>query len=268
MSIEQPVGMALDNHQPPTVDGAFMVHRRAASGSGDASRCAPTINRLPPTPAAGVSRLLACALLALAGALAAADPVAAARAIADGAARSWYTHRLEVDEAARSYGLDCSGFVSLALERSAPAALAAVPRVAGRTRRLAADFHAAFAAAPADAEAGWRRVLRVDAARAGDLVAWSHPDHAPGEDTGHVVFLDQDPLAEDGGRFRVRVLDCTSTPHADDRRVKGEGGVGRGTMRLVAGEDGGPAALVWGDPRRPARPWPIAIARWRPPAAP
>lgn len=208
--------------------------------------------------------MIRAALVLLAAALAAAEPVEAARTIADGAARSWYTHRLEVDEAARSYGLDCSGFVSLALERADPAALAAVPRLVGRTRRLAADFHAAFAAAPCAPAAGaWRRVERVAEARAGDLAAWSHPGHAPGEDTGHVAFLDQDPVDEGDGRWRVRVLDCTSIPHADDARTRGEGGLGRGTLRLVSGADGAPAALVWGDPRRPAKPWPIAIARWQ-----
>lgn len=206
----------------------------------------------------------ASCLLLLLAALPAVDPpvLSEARRIADHVQRTWYTHRLEVDESAGVYGLDCSGYVARVLSATAPAALAAIPLEVGTRRALAADFHAAFAAAPSGTGTGWRRIARLADARAGDIAAWSRPDRKPGETTGHVVILDADPVAEAAGRWRLRVLDATSAPHGDDRRDRGTGGVGRGTLWLDAGPDGAPAGLHWSRPDREAVAVPIAIARW------
>lgn len=192
-----------------------------------------------------------------------------AAALAADAKQSWYTHRLEIDPAAHRYGLDCSGFVSLVLERTAPAALAAVPQVAGKTRRLAADFYAAFAAAPATPAPGaWQRIVRLADLQPGDIIAWAHPDHAAGEDTGHLVFVAAAPLPEPHACWRIRVLDCTSTPHGNDTRPAGTNGIGQGTMWFTASADGSPSSLHWSSLERPAKIWPIAIGRWIAGAAP
>ena len=210
--------------------------------------------------------LLAAALLGAVCHAADASPLfAAASALADDAKQSWYTHRLEIDPANHRYGLDCSGFVSLVLERQAPDALTAIPKIAGKTRRLAADFHDAFAAAATTAQPGaWQRIVRLADLQPGDLIAWDHPDHAAGEDTGHIVFVAAAPLAEPHACWRIRVLDCTSTPHGNDHRTAGTGGIGQGTMWFTAGADGAPASLHWASLEHPAKIWPIALARWVP----
>jgi hypothetical protein len=237
-------------------------------------------------PYLGISplRQLAGLLLSACTYAAAAEPtplsapaplLATAQAIAADARTSWYTHRLEIDPANHRYGLDCSGFVSLVLERHAPAALAAVPQVVGKTRRLAADFYTAFAAAPLTALPGqWQRITRLADAQPGDLIAWAHPDHAAGEDTGHLVFVAAAPVPEPHACWRIRVLDCTSTPHGNDTRPPGTDGIGQGTMWFTASADGSPTSLHWSKLESPAKIWPMVIARWiagdgaTPPTAP
>jgi hypothetical protein len=162
---------------------------------------------------------------------------------------SKYSHATVVDEPRGRYEFDCSGFVTWLLRRTAPGAYAGV--VARSPRPLARDYYWAFARAPLGERTprGVRRISSVDAAQAGDLVAWLKPAGLQSLNTGHVAFLLERPrpVAEVPGGFLVRVADASSYQHdADDRFESGRTGFGSGTILLVADpETGAPHAYGW-----------------------
>ena len=171
-----------------------------------------------------------------------------------------YSHRTDVDDKAGRYLVDCSGFVSVVLKQVAPAHLKAVPHKKTRSRPLAYEFYEAFV--NATWTNGWTRVVRLEDARPGDCIAWRKAHWEPGENTGHIIIVDEIPVREADGRWRVVVLDSTGTPHAEDSRKEGASGIGRGTMWFVTDEIGKPIGLNWRDPtRKPRTPVPIAVGR-------
>jgi hypothetical protein len=188
---------------------------------------------------------------------------AEARRILEEMKDSRYSHTTRVDKDEESYEVDCSGFVTVVLKAAAPRALAAVPRAAGHKRPRALEFHEAFAAAPADEKGakGWRRVERLADARPGDLLAWRREEIQPGEDTGHIVVVDEATVREDDGQFRVVVIDSTGKPHGNDTRKEGATGVGRGTIWLAVDEAGRPAGFRWRARDGALNRRPIAIGR-------
>jgi len=188
--------------------------------------------------------------------------LAEARRILANAKASQYSHKTKVDEENGSYALDCSGLAVLILKRVAPEQLASVPKN-GKSRPRAVEFHTAFAAAPTDEQGakGWRRIEKLRDARAGDFIAWRKEEIQPGDNTGHVVLVNQAPVEDEGGRWRVEVIDSTGHGHADDTRGDGESGVGRGTMWFDVDADGRPVACRWKSRNGSAHKAPIAIGR-------
>ena len=161
---------------------------------------------------------------------------------------TWYSHKTVVDEGTGRYGVDCSGFATLILKHAAPRQLAAVPHKDTRRRPLAYEFYEAFADAPPTAKesaTGWLRVERLRDARPGDFIAWRKIHLEPGESTGHIVMVDEAPVREPDGRYRVVVMDSTSAPHANDTRKDGANGIGRGTMWFAVDDAGRPTGINW-----------------------
>lgn len=194
------------------------------------------------------------------------NPVAIeARRILANARATAYSHRTVVDEKAGLYRTDCSGLAGYIVKRISPAHLRAIPHTPTSSRPRAFEFYEAFRAAPTNAVAvsnGWQRVTRLADARPGDLIAWRKVNIVPGESTGHVVILDEPPVREADGKWRLVIIDSTSAPHAQDSRPNGSNGVGRGTMWFVTDEAGRPTGLLWKSPEGKARaPVPIAIGR-------
>ena len=117
----------------------------------------------------------------------------------------------------------------------------------------------------------WQQIAIAIDARPGDIVAWKNPAHKTGEhtNTGHVMVIDEPPIEEpsagllpDGEKaFRVRVIDSTSSPHADDSRAANQSGVGRGTIWLIVDAAGKPIGYRWKNPRGTLHEVPIAIGR-------
>lgn len=160
---------------------------------------------------------------------------------------SEYTHGFRVNERAGEYAFDCSGMVHWVLRRAAPRAAAASARgLPGRP--LARDYQRRIARIPPGASVGgWRRIQRVDEARAGDVVAWVKPEIVKSQNTGHVAFLLRapEPVPDLPGAFLVRVADSSGYHHDDDTR-EGRTGFGFGTILLVADpETGEPRAYGW-----------------------
>jgi len=120
--------------------------------------------------------------------------------------------------------------------------------VGAETRPLAADFQRRIGSVGASKErGGWRRVVRVQDAAPGDVIAWVKPKIIESKNTGHVAFVVLPPTPVNGysDAFLVRVVDATSLLHADDTRRDGSG-FGVGTILLVVDpETGSPRAYGW-----------------------
>jgi hypothetical protein len=179
---------------------------------------------------------------------------------------SEYSHKTHIDESAGSYAVDCSGLVCAVLKKAAPAQLAAVPKAKGQARQRAAEFYDAFALAPTKAPTTastrpWRRIARLANAAPGDLIAWRRPIIEAGQDTGHIVIVDQAPIAEGNGIFRVTVIDSVTAPHSDDTRKPPATGLGRGTMYFKVDRQGRPIAYSWKSRTGPFHEISIAIGR-------
>jgi hypothetical protein len=82
-----------------------------------------------------------------------------------------------------------------------------------------------------------------------------------GENTGHIVIVDQTPVREEDGQIRVTLIDSTVTGHADDSRKAGTSGVGRGTMWFTVNEQGRPISYRWKSRTGKAHETPISIGR-------
>jgi hypothetical protein len=158
-----------------------------------------------------------------------------------------YAHKTDVDEAAGSYKLDCSGLVCLALKKVNPDALKAVPKSGTEKRPFAHDFYECFNAAPATdktaADAKWAKIGKLAEARRGDVIAWKNENYQPGENTGHVMIVMETPEADGEGILKVVVIDSSAHGHGGDTRKKGESGVGRGTLWFTVNSDGEPVGV-------------------------
>lgn len=152
-----------------------------------------------------------------------------------------YSHTTKVNEEEGSYDVDCSGLVNLILKNISKEHYEAVQKSGGRPRPRALEYYATFLAAPK----GWENVARVSDAQPGDLLVWRRAEITPGEDTGHIVILDETPKREDDGQYKVTVIDSTKSAHADDTRKKDDTGIGRGTLWVAVDADGKPTGYRW-----------------------
>ncbi len=193
-----------------------------------------------------------------------------------------YRHRTQIDEKKGVYRCDCSGFVGYVLNRTI-ANDGKGPFHDGRKRPLAMDYEKFFAAAPAAGELNartgqspvvsrtaqkgtvpggsrWQRVVCLLDARPGDVIAWRHDKPNPGN-TGHVVIVDQTPVAERDGLVRVIVIDSTTLPSSDITGDKGKSGIGRRTMWFTIDKEGRPHGYVRGARTAKAKVETISIGR-------
>jgi len=143
-----------------------------------------------------------------------------------------YQHKTEIDEADGRVRCDCSGLIGYVLRHDFPEAYLALKAESApwRSRPLAATYHDTFQQAKPANEQAWIPVLKIMDARPGDVLAWRKTTLKRGSTTGHVLMIAGLPVREPDGRVRMRVLDSTSAPHANDTRAKGESGIGAGDM--------------------------------------
>jgi hypothetical protein len=177
--------------------------------------------------------------------------VAALGEIERGLRSSRYSHTTRVDPGSGLYEFDCSGMAAWVLRRAAPRAHAAVAWRSQTSRPLARDYYGQIAATRAGAAArwGWSRVARVDAAQAGDVIAWLRPKQIRSTNTGHVAFLVAPPRRVPGqpDAYLLRIADASRYRHQDDTRAEsGRDGFGIGTILVIADPDSGaPIAYGW-----------------------
>jgi hypothetical protein len=179
-----------------------------------------------------------------------------------------YRHKTSIDESQGAYYCDCSGFVGYVLDRTVSQDGRKGPLANGKRRPLAMDYEKFFAAAPSKSagDSRWQQIVRLEDARPGDVIAWSHEKPKPGN-TGHVVIVDQAPVADEDGLVRVVVIDSTTLPSADITGDKGKTGIGRRTMWFKVDSEGRAVAYIRG--KRTAKPKtePISIGRALPTSA-
>jgi len=113
---------------------------------------------------------------------------------------------------------------------------------------------------------GFKRILHITALQPGDFLAIKYTDHHLSsngvEDTGHVMIVDEAPVAIENKRpivpgtqqYTVTIIDSSASGHGPtDSRASAEGklmgGIGRGVMRLYANDDNRIVGYTWSDER-------------------
>jgi hypothetical protein len=162
---------------------------------------------------------------------------------------SRYNHATIVDEKAGRYEFDCSGMVAWVLRRAAPTAHHAITwRTKGRP--LARDYYHHIARAQTErVRYGWQRIVRVDQAQPGDVIAWLRPKEIRSANTGHVAFVMAPPRPARGRphAFALRIADASRYRHdGDTREGTDRTGFGIGTILVQADpQSGAPVAYGW-----------------------
>jgi hypothetical protein len=146
---------------------------------------------------------------------------------------------------------DCSGFVDLLLRHSYPWATQEwLEATMGKKRPLAGDYYDAIMG-----HKGFTIVERLDDIQPGDFLVMKYP--VDSDNTGHMMLVasapkgrkSSEPLVSGTTQWEVSVIDETSSYHGtgDTRYSPDEkkGGVGRGTFRLYADQDGKLAGYAW-----------------------
>jgi hypothetical protein len=170
-----------------------------------------------------------------------------------------YSHKTLIDRTRGICEVDCSGFVVALLRQTSRGHLRQIATT--QKRPLAEDFYLAFAPASGETPRDWAPIKRLPDVKPGDLIAWIKRDHEPGDNTGHVVMVEEKPTAESPNEFRVRVLDSTAHGHGSDSRPEGKSGIGRGTIWLDVDAAGRPIGFRWKSRNGRLHEVPIAIGR-------
>ncbi|HXX39359.1 MAG TPA: hypothetical protein VEP50_14635 [bacterium] len=144
----------------------------------------------------------------------------------------------------------CSSFVTHVFERAYGFNRIVIRQWFGKSDPRAIDYVRTI-----DAGRGFEPVLRVTAIQAGDVIAIAYPPG--GESTGHVMLADgvaaprvtTAPLEPGLRQYEIAVIDSSRSGHgfSDTRMLVGsrKTGVGRGTLRLYAAQDGMISGYSW-----------------------
>ncbi len=170
-----------------------------------------------------------------------------------------YSHKTLIDREHSICQVDCSGFIVALLKQTSPGHLR---QIATRHKRpLAEDFYETFASDEGEVPRGWKQIERMRDVEPGDIIAWIKLEKEPGDNTGHVLLVEEKPTADSLDQFRVRVLDSTAHGHGHDSRTEGKSGIGRGTIWLDVDDDGQPIGFRWKSRTGRLHEVPIAIGR-------
>jgi hypothetical protein len=170
-----------------------------------------------------------------------------------------YSHKTFIDRDQSICEVDCSGFVVALLKQTSPDHLRQI--ATHHKRPLAEDFFETFQPDRAGTRRGWKPIGQLKQVEPGDVIAWVKLDREPGDNTGHVMLVEEKPVADGPNQFRVRVLDSTLHGHGQDSRVEGQSGIGRGTIWIEVDDDGEPIGFRWKSRRGMLHEVPIAIGR-------
>jgi len=191
--------------------------------------------------------LLACLAFSAVGATRVSDGVLSeAQGILASVKSTKYTHREDIDASEGRYNLDCSHFVGLVLERTAPDALHAIPKESNFKYPRAFSF-CDFFVGLIDTDTNWEQIKALADAKGGDVIAWRMEPFDPTKDTGHVAILSKSPEKQDDGTYMISVIDASEVRHYDDSRPKGTTGVGTGSLHIRVDGQGHLTAVQFND---------------------
>jgi hypothetical protein len=164
---------------------------------------------------------------------------------------SRYQHTTHVNETSGIYDFDCSGFIDYVLQQISPASLAVIKYLPNRLNRpRAQDYYYHFAKlGSGDDGNGWYGILRPLDLVPGDLIAWLRSPSSDSDDTGHVMMVRSNPIADPNqpNEILVPIIDSTRSPHALDSRANGVTGIGTGTISIVMNATEGAVGFRWRD---------------------
>lgn len=155
---------------------------------------------------------------------------------------SEYSHTTFVDETRGIFKYDCSGFIDYAMKRADPGAFAAL----ADERPVTSTFYThVIGSGSIPGRGGWMRILPPRDLRPGDIIVW--PRDSTDDQNGHIMIVAEVPEEnpERAGELLVRVIDATSSRHADDTRGPGESGLGAGTVGIMTGPSGLAVGYFW-----------------------
>ena len=170
-----------------------------------------------------------------------------------------YSHKTIIDRKRGVCEVDCSGFLVALLKQTSPRHLRQI--ATRHTRPLSEDFYSTFAAPKGERPRGWKAIRHLQDVERGDIVAWIKIERELGDNTGHVMLVEEKPTAEAPNQFRVRVLDSTVHGHGADSRPDGKSGIGGGTIWFDVDGDGRPIGYRWKSRSGVLHQAPIAIGR-------
>lgn len=156
---------------------------------------------------------------------------------------SQYAYTTAVDEENGTYRYDCSGFVGYALYRADSCAFNSIPD----ERPDTGSFYSHIIRSVTEpGSSGWMRVLSPRELLPGDIIVWPRDLYGDGN-AGHIMIVADNPAEnpDRAGEILVRVIDSTTSRHANDTRSPGEDGLGKGTIGIMTNESGMPVGYFW-----------------------
>jgi hypothetical protein len=182
------------------------------------------------------------------------------RRVMSAAKTTRYSHVFEIDEQTGIFAFDCSGFVDYALSRSAPSALAALPRSPPKHMRPRAED---FVKGVTSGASPWKSVGRVNDLEPGDIVAWIKPADSKSTNTGHVMVVNGAPHTLGGSEWAIPIADSTAIRHgsSDSRTPTKATGIGQGTIVLVVDAGGTATSFRWSPSSKNVHRTSIALGR-------
>jgi hypothetical protein len=163
-------------------------------------------------------------------------------------ATSYYSHSTYMNEETNTRRTDCSGFVDYAIRRVLPEAYDKVPHP-DTQRPLANDWYKylkeRYQTASTQESIRWREIIHVRDLMPGDLVVWLRPENVSGDNTGHIMVVAAKPTTGRPSEWLVRIVDSTTSPHANDTRGTTRTGIGSGTIGLKVDSWDRPIAYWW-----------------------
>ncbi len=159
-----------------------------------------------------------------------------------------YQHTTEINEAKGSVKCDCSGLVGFFLRHEFPEAYVSLKgdEAAWRKRPLSVTYYQTFVAAGANSGGPWQRVVKLQDAAPGDVLAWRKKTLKAGSTTGHTCMIAGKPEIIGDGKVRVRLIDSTRAPHENDTRPDGKTGMGAGYKTFLVNAEGECAGYLRG----------------------
>ncbi|MEJ6636663.1 MAG: hypothetical protein QNL77_13215 [Akkermansiaceae bacterium] len=153
-----------------------------------------------------------------------------------------YQHKTEIDEKSGVWKCDCSGLIGHILRQNFPEAYLHVdgPSLPGRIRPLSVNYCETFirAGKKEGQNHPWKQITQVKDLQPGDILAWKNTKIVKGKSTGHTLMIAGLPKLDKNDFYRIRIIDSTTAPHANDTRTKKSNGVGAGEIWLSADKDG------------------------------